>query len=251
MQVRRRNRRNIKHVSAHLTMRPSEPKSGAPARPISTKHPPPVEADLDWLRVMFNDDEAFLNIHPNRSIEVFEALIEKWNGILISDDYGVYQKWTAKRQTCLAHLIRRANGLRERKDPDIARFGIWCTSELQRLCNMAKKPPTQGEWNAFYARLCRLIGLYRDDKNDAGRMARRLDKEIESLFVFLDEEGVDPTNNHAERMLRYAVIWRKRSQGTESTKGQRWVERILTLRHTCKLRANFLEILFVTRNTPS
>ena len=189
---------------------------------------------------MLNDDEAFLNIHPNRSIEVFEALIEKWNGILISDDYGVYQKWAAKRQTCLAHLIRRAKGLRERKDPDIARFGIWCTSELQRLCNMAKKPPTQGEWNAFYARLCRLIGLYRDDKNDAGRMALRLDKEIESLFVFLDEEGVDPTNNHAERMLRCAVIWRKRNQGTESTKGQRWVERILTLRHTCKLRARKL-----------
>lgn len=200
----------------------------------------PKNGDLEWLWVMANDDEAFFKIHPNRSKEAFEALIEKWNGILISDDYGVYQKWTARRQTCLAHLIRRAKGLRERKDPDIARFGIWCTSELQRLCNMAKKPPTQGEWNAFYARLCRLIGLYRDEKNDAGRMARRLDKEIESLFVFLDEEGVDPTNNHAERMLRYAVIWRKRSQGTESTKGQRWVERILTLRHTCRLRVRKL-----------
>lgn len=71
-------------------------------------------------------------------------------------------------------------------------------------------------------------------------MARRLDKEIESLFVVLDEEGVDPTNNHAERMLRYAVIRRKRSQETESIKGQRWVERILTLRHTCRLRSRKL-----------
>jgi len=162
------------------------------------KRLPPVAADLDWLRVMANDDEAFLNIHPNRSKEAFEALIEKWSGILISDDYGVYQKWAAKQQTCLAHLIRRAKGLRERKDPDIARFGIWCTSEPQRLSKMAKKPPTQGEWNAFYARRCRLSGLYRDDKNDAGRMARRLDKEIDSLFFFLDEEGVDPTNSQAE-----------------------------------------------------
>ena len=59
-------------------------------------------------------------------------------------------------------------------------------------------------------------------------------------FVFLDESGVDPTNNHAERMLRYAVIWRNRSQGTSSAKGQRWVERILSLRHTCRLRARKL-----------
>ena len=200
----------------------------------------PRNGDLEWLWVMANDEEAFFKIHPNRSKEAFKALVEKWNGILISDDYGVYQKWASKRQTCLAHLIRRAKGLRDRKDPDIARFGAWCTSELQRLCQMAKEPPTQGEWNAFYARLCRLIGLYRDEKNDAGRMARRLDKEIESLFVFLDESGVDPTNNHAERMLRYAVIWRNRSQGTSSAKGQRWVERILSLRHTCRLRARKL-----------
>lgn len=71
-------------------------------------------------------------------------------------------------------------------------------------------------------------------------MARRLEKEIESLFVFLDEKHIDPTNNHAERMLRYAVLWRNRSQGTSSTKGQRWVERILSLRHTCKLRGRKL-----------
>ena len=121
----------------------------------------------------------------------------------------------AKQQTCLAHLICRAKGFRKRKDPDIARFSACCTSELQRLCRMAKEPPTQGGWNAFYARLCRLSGPYRDDKNDAGRLARRLDKEIDSLSFFLDEEGVDPTNSHAERMLRYAVIWRNRSQGTE------------------------------------
>ena len=57
-----------------------------------------------------------------------------------------------------------------------------------------------------------------------------------NLWVFLLEEGVEPTNNLAERMLRKAVIWRKRSMGTESESGDRWVERILTLTQTCRLQ---------------
>jgi hypothetical protein len=49
-------------------------------------------------------------------------------------------------------------------------------------------------------------------------------------------EGVDATNNLAKRMLRAAVIWRKRSFGAESETGDRWVERILTLTQICRLQ---------------
>jgi transposase len=60
---------------------------------------------------------------------------------------------------------------------------------------------------------------------------------MDSLWVFLAHHGVEPTNNRAERALRLGVLWRKRSQGTASDKGNRWVERILSLRETCRLRA--------------
>ena len=60
---------------------------------------------------------------------------------------------------------------------------------------------------------------------------------MDSLWVFLVHCGVDPTNNRAERALRCGVLWRKRSLGTASPKGNRWVERILSLRETCRLRA--------------
>ena len=53
---------------------------------------------------------------------------------------------------------------------------------------------------------------------------------------FVDENGVEPTNNRAERALRFAVLWRKRSYGTQSDKGNRWVERILSLKQTCRMR---------------
>ncbi len=64
------------------------------------------------------------------------------------------------RQSCLAHLIRRARGLAERKEPDLARCGSWVRDELRRLCKMAKDPPTKAEWRAFYDRFNRLIALY-------------------------------------------------------------------------------------------
>jgi hypothetical protein len=52
--------------------------------------------------------------------EAFEKLIGAWCGILVSDDYVIYQKWVNKRQTCLAHLIRKACGLPQRKDPELS-----------------------------------------------------------------------------------------------------------------------------------
>jgi transposase len=192
---------------------------------------------LQWLWVMVSDRVAFYMIHPHRSKEAFAALIDDWEGILVSDGYGVYQNWVQARQTCLAHLIRTARGLAERQNTDLAACGAWALAELQRLCHMATAPPTGGEWRAWYARLCRLIEQYHDRPDDAGRLARRLLREMDSLWVFLIQHGVDPTNNRAERALRFGVLWRKRSQGTASDKGNRWVERILSLKETCRLRA--------------
>ena len=190
---------------------------------------------LNWLWVMTNPVVAFFMIHSNRSKEAFEALIGTWCGILVSDDYRIYQKWVSKRQTCLAHLIRHACALAQRGDQELASCGKWAKKELERLVKMAKVPPTIGEWRAFFARFCHLIALYRDSESEAGTFVRRLENEMGSLFLFLTEHGVEPTNNFGERMIRFAVLWRKRSQGTKSDKGNRWVERILSLRQTCRL----------------
>ena len=192
---------------------------------------------LEWLWVMASERVAFYMIHPRRSKEAFAALIDDWKGILVSDGYGVYQKWVEARQTCLAHLIRTARGLAERPHPDIAACGARALTELQRLCHMAKAPPPGGAWRAWYTRLCKLIDQYHDRQDDAGRLVRRLLREMDSLWVFLAHHGVAPTNNWAERALRFGVQWRKRSLGTASEKGNRWVERILSLKETCRLQA--------------
>ncbi len=192
---------------------------------------------LQWLWVMANATVAFFLVHPHRSKEAFAALIDDWVGILVSDGYGLYCQWVELRQSCLAHLIRKAKGLAESSDPQIARFGRKMAAELGRLCHMAHSPPTVGYWRTWYARFTHLLSEHQQRKDAAGTFARRLVGEMESLWVFLETEGVEPTNNRAERALRFGVLWRKRSQGTQSHRGNRWVERILSVRQTCRIRA--------------
>jgi transposase len=191
---------------------------------------------LVWLWVMVNTTVALFKVQTSRSHTAFEAWIAHWAGILVSDGYTVYQRWVHGRQTCLAHLIRRARGLAERKEPELAQFGGRVMTELQRLVHWAQAPPTVGAVQTWYARVVHLLEHHRLRKDEAGTLARTLERELGALWTFVVEAGVEPTNNRAERALRFAVLWRKMTQGTYNETGDRWVERILSVRETCRLR---------------
>src|SRR5262249_10275329 len=145
---------------------------------------------LEWLWVMANEREAFYMIHPHRSKEAFAALIDDWEGIRVSDGYGVYQRWIAARQTCVARLIRTARGLGERQNAEVATCGGLALAELRRLCHIAHSPPTGWVLRSWYARLCKLIDQYHDRHDDAGKFSRPLLGEMDSLWVFLAQHGV-------------------------------------------------------------
>jgi transposase len=108
--------------------------------------------------------------------------------------------------------------------------------ERQRLVHWAQAPPTGGTAQTWYVLLAHLLGRYRFHRDEAGTFARTLDHEMGALWTFVVEEGVEPTNNRAARALRFAVLWRKLMQGSYSDKGDRWVERILSVRGTSRLR---------------
>ncbi len=194
-----------------------------------------TEHDLHWLWAMVNERVAYYRIDPHRSKQAFEQLIQDWRGVLVSDSYGCYIKWIG-RQTCLAHLIRKSDALTERKKKQLITFGHLSGTWLRKLIEFSKDPPNPEQWSDFHAHLMFTLSLWQDDDNDAGRLARQILREIDNLWVFLEHEGIEPTNNRAERALRFGVIWRKCSLGTQSEKGNRWVERILTLKETCRLK---------------
>ena len=99
---------------------------------------------LVWLWVMVNTTVALFKVQTSRSHTAFEALIAHWAGILVSDGYTVYQRWVHGRQTCLAHLIRRARGLAERQEPELAQVGGRVMTAWPRLVHWAQAPPTAG-----------------------------------------------------------------------------------------------------------
>ncbi len=67
-------------------------------------------------------------------------------------------------------------------------------------------------------------------------MCKELYNHRDGLWTFTKVEGIEPTNNTAERSLRPAVIYRKLSFGTQSAKGSRFIERILTVSETCRMQ---------------
>jgi transposase len=195
-----------------------------------------MHGDRHWLWVMANPGVAYFQIHLHRSKAAFAQLIADWQGLLVSDGSSVYQSWQGLRQSCLAHLLRTAKGLAEHVDAGIARCGGRLHAELQRLGHMGTARPTMGQWRVWYARFRHLLAQHATREDKAGTFVRRLAREGEALWAFLDVPGVEATNNIAERAHRFGVLWRKRSQGTCSEKGHRWVERVLSVRHTCRIR---------------
>lgn len=197
-----------------------------------------MNGKLMYIWAMVNSNVAFFMMHQRRSKEAFLELIADWKGILISDGYRLYQNWVNLRQTCLAHLIRDARGLAEHSKKEICQFGQKALDMLQQLCSMAQNIPDKKEWDDFYSGFIDLIfeNIDRCSKDEAGVFARRLLREIDCLWTFLEVADVEPTNNGTERALRFGVLWRKRSQGTRSDKGNHWVERILSLRQTARIK---------------
>ncbi len=114
---------------------------------------------------------AFCRIDPNRSKRAFQELIQDWRGILVSDRYGLYRNGVDGRQACLAHLIRKAVGLSERRTLSIKLFGQTMTGFLRKLVSFAHALPSPETWNDFYVHLHFTLKLFEDEKDDAGKLA--------------------------------------------------------------------------------
>lgn len=205
----------------------------------------PVGKMTHWLWAMVSRNFCFFMILNTRSAKSFAELIGDWAGILVSDGYALYLKWAGiARQSCLAHLIRKARKFAESPVPEIAQGGHWILSELRRLVKMAHKPPTNGEYAAWRGRFSRCVRKYKDYEGELGTYVTTLMREADNIVTFLDYEGVDPTNNRCERALRPYVCRRKTSFGSTSFHGEADISRLLTLHETCRLngRSTYAEL---------
>jgi len=191
-----------------------------------------------WLWVVVTSIATVFEISRSRGSKVAKELLGiDWVGFLVSDRWSAYN-WVdiLQRQLCWAHLIRDFRAVAE---------GTGLAAELgQQLLNQATK--MFENWQKVRDGTCtrarfaetmipvqnRVADLLQQLEHSGDRKAEGLARDLLgkefALWTFLHVDGLEPTNNTAERAIRHAVLWRKGSFGTDSERGSRYVERILT-----------------------
>jgi transposase len=166
-----------------------------------------------------------------------------FRGILVSDRATALAFWAMdRRQICWAHLLRKYVSFSERAGPagEFGRqlldytgllFNYWHdykAGRLDRATFLAWMAPVQAQVEAVLERAV-ASGIDRFAGSCANILTHRA-----ALWTFVHVDGVEPTNNHAERELRAFVLWRKRCFGTQSDRGNLFAERLMTVGHTAR-----------------
>ena len=199
---------------------------------------------------------------------LLEVLGEEFDGVLGCDYFSAYRKYmkdfSITIQFCIAHLIRDIRFLKTLPDEQTRLYGEKLLEKVRGLFKVihGREEMSDDDFADALAEAKREIveTALRDapslpdengkeSKREAQNMAKRFRDHGEAYFEFITTPGVDPTNNVAERAVRFVVIDRHVTQGTRSAKGRKASERLWTVIATCALqgRSAFDFILLALR----
>lgn len=202
-----------------------------------------------WLWVAVSRVCTLFMLAGGRNRVALNTLLGEFAGVVGSDRFTAYDALPlARRQLCWAHLKRNITWFAERDGAvkqwadklllQVAQlFKIWHqyrVGKIERGQLVQQMMPVQQQ----------LHQLLREGQGlnmpKAVSFSADLLAHWRALWTFIYTEGVEPTNNSAERALRPAVLWRKGCFGTQSDAGNRFVERLLTVRATCEQQQQHL-----------
>ena len=256
-------------ISLGSTQKAWEEVSQAVAQPVQQLHEQlPREAVLNvdetgwrtngdkrWMWALVAQQFVFYVVASSRGADVLVGLLGAvFRGILCSDRWVVYLTYHSGRmQLCWAHLKRNILGIADyARSPSARQFcrdALAIVAQLFRLWYRFRGDLRDRRGNPqpldrrqllerslpLQKKLFALAEAHLDDEDrEVRNMATALFTHSQRLFTFLEEEGVAPTNNVAERTLRTAVQWRKISFGNRSRNGEIATARLLTVTQTCK-----------------
>lgn len=197
-----------------------------------------------WLWLGATTEVAVFLIRSSRGGVVARELFgADFAGVLCTDRWSAYTA-TARRALCWAHLLRDFTAMVERHHSPwhghrlgllareiLGHWRAWHHGEIDRTTLTERTAPLRSRFERL------LDWTARNAPGPKARAtARDLLSRLDELWRFLDDPLVHPTNNLAERLLRYAVIYRKLSFGTDSPDGSRYLERLLSTAATLDLQ---------------
>ena len=197
------------------------------------------------LWVLTNKAGTCYKIVSSRSKAAAMELMGDYQGVLVSDCLNIYDDLTPTQQKCYAHHLKKIS--EALAGPDAG--STWLVEVRGLLKGAMALKAVQGDLStdqftnarrALDASADRLLAISRPGGEE--RIRKRIAKQRDHLFTFLDHDGVDATNNLAERQLRPAVIARKLSCGNKTEHGARTWEVLASIAATCaQTSQNFID----------
>ena len=193
---------------------------------------------LAWLWAAVTPKLKVFRIDKRRNREAFRRLLFAFDGFLVTDRFSVYRiHKIRRRQLCWAHILRNFRGLEELggKARSLGVGGQRIVKAVFREWYRVRdgEITRRGLRRRLAPIRLRLKWLLRRHVNNPLQEARATAKDLieygAALWTFSRVDGIEPTNNAAERALRKAVLWRKNSFGSASRGGSLFVERMLTV----------------------
>jgi transposase len=199
---------------------------------------------------IFDQRHAYFSIERDRHEDYAKELLADTDAIVTSDRWWAYAHLPLRRrQLCWAHLRRdftaHAEGLAAEKEfgeagLELCERVFWAWEVFAHTGERKELKRTVRSLQRTYKPIIRSYAAKRARNKRTRGMARNLLKAWPALWTFASHDSVQPTNNHAERGLRSAVIYRKLSLGTQSQSGERRIERLLSAHTTCRLQQRSL-----------
>jgi transposase len=205
-----------------------------------------------WLWVVVTPLVTIFHIAATRCGKVAKQLLGSAHRQVVTSDRWKAYNGFCRRQLCWSHLRRDFQAMIDRQNGGAAigkrlielsdrMFAWWHRVRDGTLCRSSFQVYISGLRAEVFEALT--AGAACACPKTAAT-CRELIAHERKLWAFVCREGVEPTNNAAERALRHAVLWRKGSGGTDSERGSRFVERVLSIRETCRQQGrNVLDCL--------
>jgi transposase len=195
---------------------------------------------------LFTSRHAFFQVARDRHEDHAMRLLADTKAVVTSDRWWAYRNLPIRRrQLCWSHLQRdfaaHAEGLAAEKEfgehgLELSAKVFWAWEVYQHTHDRRELKRTITQLQRAYKPIIARFATKRARNKRCRGMARNLLKAWPALWTFAQHDGVQPTNNHAERALRGAVIYRKLSLGSQSEGGERRIERLLSAHTTCRLQ---------------
>lgn len=204
---------------------------------------------IGWCWVFSSREASMIKLVDSRGMKVLaNSILGSSDNIIISDRYAAYNYFAEEnRQVCWSHLARDFERLAHSYDPAIKPMGYYLKNVASELFAL-KQALILNQVNILRftrrARKLRKRTCYylkeiacSTEAIGACRVAKNIIKSENMLWKFLDDPiNIPLTNNHAEQQIRHYVTYRKNSYFTQSDRGNRFLERIISLFLTWKLK---------------